>query len=229
MRKAPLEQVNESVEHQQEPEFAPEVVALLEEDKVLNAGQHSIMDTWLALKAEAERHGYVAKLVLPFDMHNLEIEYTDPQGERTTIFSMLFPGGEVQTVHDGLQMHHEISNDMEDQTAAVRGSIERDAKGKGKELGPPLPQLAPEVAVKLEHNKTDAASGHSMIDEGTSEPLSREDRLANITKLIHERDARGFTLDSDAGKTVEQRAEEWLAADEWMDENWDSRLNIMGG
>ena len=152
MRKDPLEQVNESVENHQEPEFAPEVAALLEQDKALNAGQHSIMDTWLALKAEAERHGYVARLVLPYDMDNLEIEYTDPQGVRTNIFSMLFAAGEVRTIQDGLVLFNmpddlpddiedplslvpdrDTSNNMKDQTAFLRSSIEWH-KRKGERL-----------------------------------------------------------------------------------------------
>lgn len=153
MRKDPLEQVNEGLQHHQEPEFAPEVVALLEQDKALNAGQHSIMDTWLALKAEAERHGYVARLVLPYDLDNLEIEYTDPQGERTNIFSMLFAAGEVRTTQDGLVLFNlpddlpddiedslslvperDTSNNMKDQTAFLRSSIEWHKK-KGERLG----------------------------------------------------------------------------------------------
>ncbi|MCU1738075.1 MULTISPECIES: hypothetical protein [unclassified Pseudomonas] len=114
--------------------LAPEVIAILQEDQSKAAGGHSIIDSWLALKAKAESYGYSANLSLPYDMVNLEISYTDPQGGPTPIYSTLFPGGCVQTIYDGLQIHHEISNRMDDQTNAVGGGIKLDARKKGIEL-----------------------------------------------------------------------------------------------
>lgn len=135
MRKPQTVQVSVGAECAPKPEFPVEVAALLAEDKAATSGKHSIMDTWVALKAEAERYGYVAALVLPFDMDNLEIEYTDPKGQRTDIFSILFDGGFVTTIQEGLPMHHEISNNMEDQAAAVRRSIERYEEIQNRRLG----------------------------------------------------------------------------------------------
>jgi len=153
MRKLRLEQAIENVGSLLVPELAPEVVAELEQDMTNAAGGHSMMDTWLALKAEAERHGYVARLVLPYDMDNLEIEYTDPQGVRTNIFSILFASGVVRTTQDGLVLFNmpddlpddiedplslvpdrDTSNNMKDQTAFLRSSIEWH-KRKGERLG----------------------------------------------------------------------------------------------
>ncbi|MBT2375560.1 LPD7 domain-containing protein [Pseudomonas fluorescens] len=119
------------LENQAGQSLSLEVATLLAEDIAKSGGGHSIIDSWVALKAEAERHGYVPHLDLPYDVSNLEIDYTDPQGGSTPIYTTLYPGGEVQTIYDGAQMHREISIDMEDQKAAVRGSIEMDAEKKG--------------------------------------------------------------------------------------------------
>lgn len=119
------------LENQAGQALSLEVATLLAEDIAESGGGHSIMDSWVALKAEAERHGYVPHLDLPYDVSNLEIDYTDAQGGSTPIYTTLYPGGYVQTIYDGLQMHREISIDMADQTAAVRGSIEMDAEKKG--------------------------------------------------------------------------------------------------
>lgn len=132
-----------AVEQPQNQNFPPEVLAILEEDKASNPGQHSIMDTWLTLKAEAERQGYSAHLVLPYDMENLEIDYKDQRGERTRIFTVLYPGGEAHTTQDGLMFFslpddippgiedplslvpdEAVSKNMQDQVNLLRGSIE---------------------------------------------------------------------------------------------------------
>lgn len=113
-----------AVEQPQNQNFPPELLAILEEDKASNPGQHSIMDTWLALKAEAERQGYSAHLVLPYDMENLEIEYKDQRGERTRIFTVLYPGGKAHTTQDGLMffsLPDDISPDIEDPLSLVPG------------------------------------------------------------------------------------------------------------
>ncbi|WAT32235.1 hypothetical protein [Pseudomonas sp. GXZC] len=158
MRKEQLEQVNESAGNRPISEFPPEVAAILEKDATLNT-EHSIKDAWLVLKAEAERHGYGAQLVLPFDMENLEVEYTDQRGIKTRIFSVLYDGGTVHTTQDGLMLFtpdedtpwtskpvEGISSNMKDQAALLRSSIqwhkrnmEPGVEGEGPQLNPEGP------------------------------------------------------------------------------------------
>lgn len=131
--------------HERFQELAPKLVAELAKDKAMHGNGHSMIESWQALNAQAQQHGYGAHLELPHQnlmqpqyASNLEVSYTDPEGARTPIESMLFPGGDVQTIHDGVQSNPQINNDMSEQTTALRGALQMDVEVLTAIKGHPL-------------------------------------------------------------------------------------------
>ncbi|WP_211260191.1 hypothetical protein [Xenophilus azovorans] len=177
------------------PEVTAEVLAALQKEHASTADGHSMLNSWLAMKAEAARHGFGAHIALPFDASNYEISYYDRQGYRTNIYTDVFPGGRVATIRDGLRYggphdDEKASEDLELLTRALALAIQDYALKYGQ------PALAAEEAQRQERGHGEAISSLSR-SQVSDQPRFGRDPVVERLQVVHGGDhlAYGDTRD----------------------------------
>ena len=117
----------QTVERQPVPEVAPEVAAELQRDHENAVEGYSPLESWLMMKAEAERNGYSARI--DFASGELgdfyEITYYDQQGELSGIRTEMYGDSKLMTEYNGIRLSQFISNDDESQPATLRTAIQQ--------------------------------------------------------------------------------------------------------
>lgn len=124
-----------TVERQTAPEVAPEVMAALQEQHANAVEGYSPLESWQMMKAEAERHGYTAKIDFLSDPAeagrygpDYQITYSDRQGQPTGIRTEMGTDSKLMTERNGKRLSRYISNDDESQPATLATAIAQHEK-----------------------------------------------------------------------------------------------------
>lgn len=120
----------QTVERQPVPEVAPEVLAVLQEQDANAVEGYSPLESWQMMKAEAERHGYTARIDFAHDPAeagqygpSYDISYFDKQGQPTGIRTEMGSDSKLMTERNGKRLSQYISNDDESQPATLAKAI----------------------------------------------------------------------------------------------------------
>ncbi|WP_240164728.1 zincin-like metallopeptidase domain-containing protein, partial [Pantoea sp. Ap-967] len=120
----------QTVERQPVPEVAPEVLAVLQEQDANAVEGYSPLESWQMMKAEAERHGYTARIDFAHDPADAgqygpsyDISYFDKQGQPTGIRTEMGSDSKLMTERNGKRLSQYISNDDESQPATLAKAI----------------------------------------------------------------------------------------------------------
>jgi hypothetical protein len=154
------EEAMENLEDQAGQDLSPGVAAVLEANRANAADGLSMMDGWLAVKAEAASHGYVARLgpstdntrdesSMGDDVSKLEISYTGPLGRGSNIRTTLHSTGEIHTACGDLDVY-ETASEVGGETSAFKRAIQQD-------------RIEPGVVDSLLSQHVNAANGQSAL------------------------------------------------------------------
>lgn len=120
----------QTVERQPVPEVAPEVLAVLQEQDANAVEGYSPLESWQMMKAEAERHGYTARIDFAHDPAeagqygpSYDISYFDKQGQPTGIRTEMGSDSKLMTERNGKRLSQYVSNDDESQPATLAKAI----------------------------------------------------------------------------------------------------------
>lgn len=198
----------QTVERQAAPEVAPEVMAVLLEQDANAVEGYSPLESWQMMKAEAERHGYTARIDFAQDPADAgqygpsyDITYFDRQDQPTGIRTVMGNDSKLMTEHNGKRLSAYISNDDESQPATLSGAIERHEAEKKLEQTAPVDhaqQAAPEPTAYTVQSRR-------MVPDDAAQHAGEN---AVFVHLADGRRAWGFGADDDAAeKNAVSRAE----------------------
>jgi antirestriction protein ArdC/phage/plasmid primase-like uncharacterized protein len=198
----------QTVERQIAPEVAPEVMAVLLEQDANAVEDYSPLESWQMMKAEAERHGYTARIDFAQDPADAgqygpsyDITYFDSQDQPTGIRTVMGNDSKLMTEHNGTRLSAYKSNDEESQPAALRVAIDRHEAAKKLEQTEQVDhaqQTAPEPTAYTVQSRR-------MVPDDAAQHAGEN---AVFVHLVDGRRAWGFGADDDAAeKNAVTRAE----------------------